>query len=32
MLYGGAIQFSAVMLYPTSLEETMEKSNSLSPK
>jgi len=32
MLYGGAIQYGAGMLYPTSLEQTMEKSNSLSPK
>lgn len=32
MLYGGAIQYSAVMLYPISLEETIAKSNNLSLK
>lgn len=35
MLYGGAIQYSAVMFLcacPISLEEIIVKSNSLSPK
>lgn len=31
MLYSGAMQFGADVLYPF-LEETMEKNNNLSPK
>lgn len=32
MLYDIAIHYTVVMLYPTSLEEKMEKNNSRSPR